>query len=366
MHTDTTLDRDDATRALVAATEVAGRAPSIHNTQPWRWRIHDSVADLYADERRHLAVADPQRRLLVLSCGLALHHACVALAATGYAARVDRMPYGADPEHLGRLASVAVDGRVPVTAEVMRHMQTIRVRHTDRRPLTVAPVPAEAIAAVRAAVTAHHVGFHVLDRDAVLDLAAATDNAQRDAVDDAAARAELDAWSGSGRAPGVGVPDSVIPVRPTLTTVPSRDFGHPGALDVTDEHDQAAVYAVLYALGDEPLDWLCGGEALSAAWLAATEHNIALLPMSAAVEEVAARRTLRLILRGVGYPLIAVRLGIADQHAPAPPATPRLAHREIVEVTENMPAAAANRSSRPEAATADLRPGPFGTLGPDR
>jgi len=212
----------------------------------------------------------------------------------------------------------------------------------------VAPIPAEALEAVRAAATSYGIGFHVLDRDAVLDLAAATDHAQHDEVDDEAARAELDAWSGPRRPRGLGVPDSAIPVRPTLTTVPSRNFGHAGALDVTDEHDQAAAYAMLYASGDEPVDWLRGGEALSAAWLAATEHNVALLPMSAAVEQIAARRTLRLILSGLGYPLIALRLGIADPDAPTPPATPRLSPAETVEIAATDQADTAGSARLPE------------------
>ncbi|MCW2495222.1 MAG: hypothetical protein JWQ77_1146, partial [Jatrophihabitans sp.] len=42
---------------LRAALESANRAPSIHNTQPWRWVLHGSVLDLRADRARQLHVA---------------------------------------------------------------------------------------------------------------------------------------------------------------------------------------------------------------------------------------------------------------------------------------------------------------------
>ena len=49
-------------------------APSVHNTQPWAWRLRPDGFDLYADHHRRLPVADPSGRELVISCGAALHH----------------------------------------------------------------------------------------------------------------------------------------------------------------------------------------------------------------------------------------------------------------------------------------------------
>ena len=71
------------TADLTAAVEHALRAPSVHNTQPWRWRIRPDAVELHADWNRHLVATDPDRRDLVLSCGAALHHLQVALAARG-------------------------------------------------------------------------------------------------------------------------------------------------------------------------------------------------------------------------------------------------------------------------------------------
>jgi hypothetical protein len=187
---------------------------------------------------------------------------------------------------------------------------------------------------MRAAASACDIDWHTLDRDAILELAAATSRAQRDQVADAATQGELDTWTGGHSPAGTGVPDAAIPARSPQTTVPARDFGHVGTLDVSAGHDRQAVYAILYASADSPRHWLRGGEALSAVWLAATEHNLALLPLSAAVEELSTRQVLRRLISNLGYPLIAVRLGVADPHVAAPGHTPRLHAAETVEVID--------------------------------
>ena len=69
----------------------------MHNTQPWLWRIGPGTVELHADWTRHLPATDPDRRDVLLSCGAALHHLQVALAARGTAAQVNRLP---DPEDL--------------------------------------------------------------------------------------------------------------------------------------------------------------------------------------------------------------------------------------------------------------------------
>ena len=75
-----------ATDRSPAGVELACRAPSVHNTQPWAWRLRPDGVDLYADHQRRLSVADPVGRELTISCGAALHHFQVAARAMGWAA----------------------------------------------------------------------------------------------------------------------------------------------------------------------------------------------------------------------------------------------------------------------------------------
>jgi nitroreductase len=306
---------------LTQAATTAGHAPSIHNTQPWRWETAGDRLDLHLERSRLLGITDPDARLATLSCGAALHHARVSLAVQGWRANVTRMPDPGDPDHL---ASLHVSGEAPVDSLTVRRAQTILLRHTDRRPPTGPPVSPEQLDAITMAIEAEGVLLHVLHPEQVLDLAAAASHAQDAEADDTTWQAEMDYWTGGTRPTGAGIPDAAIPSRATQTTVPSRDFGHLGDLPVSTQHDRSALFAILYGGGDQPQDWLRAGEALSAAWLTATEIGLSVLPLSATIEMVATRQAMRVLLASVGYPYLVLRLGTDDPNAAPPPRTPRL------------------------------------------
>lgn len=90
-------------RDIEAVLTLATRAPSIDNTQPWRWRVDRTSLHLYTDPGMQLPSTDPDGRDLILSCGAALHHCVVALAAMGWRADVHRLPDPADPGHLAAI-----------------------------------------------------------------------------------------------------------------------------------------------------------------------------------------------------------------------------------------------------------------------
>jgi nitroreductase len=327
-------DREAMTRALAEAATAAGYAPSIHNTQPWRWRLTGDTADLYLERSRVLEVTDPDARLAILSCGALLHHARVGLAALGWRATVVRMPNPADPDHLAQLR---VDGRgpVPVEALTVRRAQTIRLRHTDRRPVTGIPVGPDELHAITTALEAEGTWLHILRPDQLLELAAAADHAQRTEAAESVWQAELAYWTGGTRPTGTGIPDAAIPHDAPQTPVPGRDFGHHGDLPISAAHDRAAVFAMLYGRNDEPLDWLRAGEALSAGWLTATELGVSVLPLSAPVEVAGTRQTMRRLVAELGHPYLILRLGTIDPHEPAPPQTPRLPADQIIEPAQS-------------------------------
>ena len=62
---------------------AAGLAPSLHNTQPWRFETTDSTLRVYADHERAAPAIDPEGRWLVMSCGAAAYNAAVAARAAG-------------------------------------------------------------------------------------------------------------------------------------------------------------------------------------------------------------------------------------------------------------------------------------------
>jgi nitroreductase len=314
---------------LAEAAAAAGYAPSVHNTQPWRWRVGPNSLELLTDRSRQLQIADPQGRLLTMSCGAALHHLRVALAVEGWTAVVQRMP---DPQNPDLLARVGLGERIAVTAEAMRLFQAIRMRHTDRRPVADTPVAAQAVDTVSAAVTAEGVGLHVLTADQVLELGSVSARADRIEAMDPQQHEELLYWVGGDRAGGTGVPDTALVDSPPQTMVPGRDFVRFGTLTAGEGHDREAVYAVLFGQGDETADWLRAGEAMSAGWLVASELGLSVLPFSAVIEVLATRELLRRILSGVGYPYLVLRLGSPDPLRSGPPHTPRLPAEQVIEM----------------------------------
>ena len=315
-------------RALSAAATTAGYAPSIYNTQPWRWRLSSDELNLHLDHNRALDVTDPDSRLAILSCGVALHHALVSLAAEGWHAILTRLPDPAHPDHLARLR---LQRRIPVSLEARRHRQTIELRHTDRRPTAGDPIDADKLDFIVAAVESAGAGLHLLQPDQVHDLAGAADQAQRAEAEDVAWQAEVAYWTGGTRPLGTGIPDAAIPDQATQTTVPGRDFGHHGDLPVSGAYEHAAAFAVLYGPEDGEMDWLRAGEALSAAWLTATELGLSVLPLSATVEVAVTRERMRGLLSGLGRPHLVLRFTTGDP-AGAPAAhTPRLPAAQILD-----------------------------------
>jgi nitroreductase len=317
-----------AAHALAEAASTAGYAPSIHNTQPWRWRLTGDTLELRLARTRVLQVTDPDGRLATVSCGVALHHARVALSAHGWPATVTRMPEDTDRDLLARLH---VNGRAPLDPRSLLDLRTISLRHTDRRPIVDVPVDPDDLAAITAAVEAQATHLHTLRPDDVLELAAASAHAQSSEAADPAWRAELAYWTGPARPAGTGIPDAAIPHHATQSTVPSRDFGHHGGLAVNAGHDKMAVFVMLYGDADEPLAWLRAGEALSAGWLAATERGVSVVPHSAPIEVIATRQAMRAMIASIGHPYLVLRLGSADPAGTGPSHASRLPAEQIID-----------------------------------
>ena len=90
---------------------TAARAPSVHNTQPWRFKVGRYTIELYADLRRKLRV-DPLGREMLISCGAAVFGLRLAVRSLGYLPQVDLLP---DPTRLRLLARVRLGAAVPIT-----------------------------------------------------------------------------------------------------------------------------------------------------------------------------------------------------------------------------------------------------------
>jgi hypothetical protein len=318
--------------ALVAAAEAALRAPSIFNSQPWRWHVSAGGLELSADADRQLPVVDPEHMMSTLSCGIALHHARTALAAEGRTHAVDRLPDPARPDLLARIRITGTHR--PDPADVRRYQASL-IRHTDRRPFEGPPLPDVVMDRLRAAAEAEHAYLYRMRPDDVPALAAAVTQAQRVEMADPQYRAELARWTSRPADSGDGVPADTVPPA-TPRTVPVREFtvtgeetgptGETGGgLEplAAEGTDQAATYLVLAGEADDRLEWLHAGEALSAVWLSAVVEGLSVSPMSDVAEVPSTRALLRGVLAGIGYPFLVLRVGTAQPVSPLPQAPRR-------------------------------------------
>jgi nitroreductase len=309
------------------AAEAARHAPSVFNTQPWRWRITGTTLELLAEPDRQLTATDPDARLLLLSCGTALHHARTTLAAAGRATTVERLP---DPSRPGLLARVHVGAAVPPDPVARQLAGAINRRRTDRRAYGDQPVPAELLTRLRRLVEAEGAYLHVVPGDQVPMLAAATERAAGAEDDDPAYRAEREHWTHRPAGRGDGV-DPATAVAQALRRVPVRDYAPDGeaGLSAGPGVDRGAAYVIVFGTTDRPADLLRGGEALSALLLLATAEGLATAPLSEAVEVTWTRHLLTTLLADLGEPYVAVRLGYSRTGEPLPPQARRPAAETI-------------------------------------
>ena len=302
--------------------ELAARAPSVHNSQPWSWRVYENRVDLMADFRRQLVRADPQRRDLMLSCGAALHHLQVAAQALGWRSRVRRAP---DPSDERFIASVQLSrGQPPADADEV--IAAIRDRRTDRRRLTSWPVPVERLEALCA--VGNPWGAQVLPlhaEDAKAQIEALTRRADLLQREDPAYVSELSGattyWS------DVGVPVAHVPREAAVATsdVLNRRFPH-GVLEdpEIDPGEPADGMLLVTTSSDDPVSRIRAGEALSAVWLQATRDHLSLVPLSQALEVPETRRTLQeKILDDKAVAQIVLRVGWPPPSRSALSRTPR-------------------------------------------
>lgn len=69
--------------------KYAARAPSEHNTQPWRFTITGNTITIFPDFSRSLAVADSDNHALYISLGCALENMIIAANEYNYLAKPD-------------------------------------------------------------------------------------------------------------------------------------------------------------------------------------------------------------------------------------------------------------------------------------
>jgi nitroreductase len=271
------LSRPLVGELLAAATA----APSMHNTQPWRFTVSQDAIELRADPERTLPVADPAGRAVHIACGAALLNLRLAAAVAGREPVVQLLP---DPDQPLLLATVRLAGpHRALSAERELHA-AITLRHTNRGPFSGHPVPAGVLAELADAARVEGGILHVLDRDETVRVLHLVRDAERAWLADPAYRAELARWAGGPRDRD-GIPDSALGPRSPDRPAPVREFT-PGRAGPTGYawFEEDPQLAVLSTHSGGRAQWLLAGQALQRVLLTATGRGIAASPLTQPLE----------------------------------------------------------------------------------
>lgn len=324
-------------QAAVSASQVrwlveqACRAPSVHNSQPWRFGYATDRLELWADSARTMTASDPDGRELTLSCGAALYNLRLAAGKIGVAAGVTLLPDLTAPRLLAR---IALREGTPADADLRRQYAALIRRHTHRGRFSDKPLAADlAVYLQRCADVEGATLMYVNQpgqRRRVVQLAG---EAEHELATNPYVRAEVARWSPEPGTPRRdGVPATAYPARPRMVSddLPARDFdqGRGHGLAATDD-SPPGVIAVLTTERDTKRDWLIAGQAMERALIRAAQDWAFAALDSQLVEVASVRSELRRTLGISGYPQIVMRLGYATTAA----ATPRRPVGEVLDLT---------------------------------
>jgi nitroreductase len=298
---------------------AATRAPSIHNTQPWLFTESGDELRVATDPSRALHVLDPTGRQRIISCGIAVEFAVVALRAAGSAVEVELLPDEGDED---LLATLRVTGQQNASDEDRSLAAAIERRHTERAPFEPRAVPDEVVDRLQREAGAFGVWVKpISESEEEVATVFLISRAEELEQGEPAYRAELEQWMRSDPGAPDGVPLAAVPSEDPATRPSNwliRDFvvgsRGPAARSAADPDappppvERPAVL-LMGTMNDDRRAWVEAGRALGRVLLRATDAGIVASPLTQALDWPATRRQLTIRLSLVGHPQMLLRLG---------------------------------------------------------
>ena len=307
----------DLSRSWRDCLTAAGSAPSVHNTQPWRFRVTDNAVDVLADRSRHLDVADPAGRELLISVGAAIANLRIAMLDAGRRPSVRLWPDPLAPDLVARVTlgpAVAADQMTRALAAA------IPVRRTNRQPFADTPLPDGVIDDFRDAAQSEGADLAMADTIGRMLVLGVVRRAEELLRDDPRYVNELARWSGDRRGCSDGVPAEAFGPWAAVEWSAIRAFAdEPDAVPSATPFEANSQIAVLYTFGDTARQWVRAGQALERVLLTATARGVAATVMTQPMELPAVRR----LLADPRDDRIVAQAALRFGYAPASPATPR-------------------------------------------
>jgi nitroreductase len=313
---------------VAEAVRLACRAPSLHNSQPWRWVAEPGRLDLFLDPNRAVH-GDQSAREALISCGAVLDHLRVAMDVAGWTAEVQRFPDPQRPEHLASIGFTAAE-RV---SDIQRYRaNAILMRRTDRLPF-FAPSAWEPFEAVLHSSVDDPVRLCVLADDVRSQLAETSQVTEALRLYDSSYHAEISWWTAPFEVSD-GIPQSALVSAAESDRVDiGRSFpvthNRERRIEVGDDHSKIVL---LSTASDAPEDALACGEALSTVLLECTMAGLASCPVTHLTEVPAGRAMLAGLAGRDDLPQVLIRVGGAPALEQVPPPTPRRPLADVLQL----------------------------------
>lgn len=294
---------------------LAITAPSVLNTQPWRFFAHDEVIDVYAVPSRGLPAVDPAARETYISCGAAVFNLRLGIGGLRRTAMTRLLP---NRENLAHVASVRIGGPMTLPADERQLAEAMPRRRTSREPFSAEPVSDPVRTALAAAADREGARLDFVPgsrRNAVVGAVHDADLAQR--LNPRVVE-EVDRWTLHREESTSGIPTSALGPSPLGSDATVRDFalGRAVAGRKTADFGQEDLLALLLTVGDDRSAWVRAGLALQRVLLTATVHGVSSGLLTSPLEVPALRDLLVDGGATRGHPQVLLRFGYGPEPAP--------------------------------------------------